>query len=395
MGCSNSRSEAVSQLPIVGQRVKFAESRPKKAAAKTQSLPKPKRPIRDFHCPTCGLTKTDYPNYRHVCPGEQPVGYQEARSAICGRCEHSRDGVCLPLKVLHPDKPCRIEIGVAMPWVQCPLYRWRRTLFACDKCGSIRFNENGLAQCPVCNPHVVPKLVPIPPITDQPAQSKRRLAIITVAVGQKAVDLGKITIPRMRQYADFVGADFHVVHDNACPAYPLANKFRVGAITANYDRTLYLDADLWLRSTVGNVFELFPLGSIWMHPDVDFFTAPEHLKWMENESAMMGSEQSITPNVSRCYNSGVVLWDRDHASIWSPPPRPMGTRHVAEQWWVEHQALNFDVGDLPWEYNCQWYWTKFKEREPDAKIVHLANCPHAERLERLRKLHREDATDFI
>lgn len=149
MGCSNNRGDAKSLLPIVSQRVKLAPRTPKAAR---EPKPKMSRPVRDFHCPACGLVKPDYPNYRHVCPGEQPVDYQVERESICGQCDHARDGVCLPLKTIHPDRPCLIDVGIAMPGVQCPLHRWRRVMFACGKCGSIKFDPTGLTQCPVCHP---------------------------------------------------------------------------------------------------------------------------------------------------------------------------------------------------------------------------------------------------
>lgn len=143
MGCP---SRASSQLPIASAAVRLA---PKK---KVQKTPDRRLEIRDFHCPTCGLTKANYPNYFHRCPGEpeQPIAYQAARQAVCNECAHNRDGVCLPLKTKHPDYPGVIEVGVKMPGAQCPLRRWLRVLFACSRCGSVRFDPRGMLRCPVC-----------------------------------------------------------------------------------------------------------------------------------------------------------------------------------------------------------------------------------------------------
>jgi hypothetical protein len=377
-----------STLPIIGQAFR-AETRVVKSVqpAKTMNAP----PQRDFHCVACGVTKQSQPNYRHKCPGDGPVAYQIERSIICGQCTHNRDGVCMPLKTKHKELPCVVEIGVKLPGVECPLKKWRRVLFNCEKCGSSRFDENGLTECPNCNPRSKPRTALIAAVRDKPAAPNRDIAIISVATGQKATDLAKITFPRFARYADFVGADFLEVRTNHYPRYPLANKFRIGTITANYRRVLYLDADIWLRSGVGNLFEILSPGSVWMHPDVERFSGSE---WSITQSAIMGKEQSITPSKSRVYNSGVVMFDQSHSNIWSPPPKPMSTSHVAEQFWVEHQALSTaTVSDLHWQFNCQWYWPDFAKLEPHAKIIHLANCPQPERITRLKQYEAIDA-DF-
>lgn len=156
MGCT-SRDKVASQLPVASPAVRIvANRRPKKSQA--QAL----RAIRDFHCPVCGLTKRNYPNFFHRCPGpnpDNPVGYQAERAAICGACDHARDGICLPLLTKHPDYPCEIAVGLRMPGAQCPLLKWPRVLFACDRCGSVRFDASGLAKCPTCHPpHLVNRL---------------------------------------------------------------------------------------------------------------------------------------------------------------------------------------------------------------------------------------------
>jgi len=386
MGCGGNTSR--SMLPIITTAFHAASGKASAPVAKTKAK---RTTVVDFHCPQCGATKSAYPNYRHKCPGVGPVGYQIHRKAICDSCEHNRDGKCLPLAVKQPGKPCLIEIGIPMPDVECPLKKWHRVLFKCDKCGSVRFDENGLTECPTCKPRPKPKLVVIQRVKDVPVQPKNDIAIVSVATGQDATELAKITFPRFKQYADFVGADFIEVRANHYPQYPMANKFRVGAITANYHRVLFLDADAWLRADVGNLFKIFPPGSIWMHPDVDRFPGA---KWAIKRSGQLGAEQGIKPNFSRIYNTGVVIFDQEHRDIWSPPPKPMATDHVSEQIWVEHQSLNHGVSDLHWQFNCQWYWPNFRELEPHAKIVHLANCPHAERISRLKKYEAIDA-DFI
>ena len=142
-----------SDLPIINSQVRLGSAVLTKATIRSgKTVQVRRRVILDFHCPVCGITKPGYPNYWHKCPGPQPVPYQIARAAICNSCPHNRDGVCLPLRTKQPGKPCLIEIGISMPEVECPLKKWKRVLFKCDKCGSVRFDENGLSECTTCHP---------------------------------------------------------------------------------------------------------------------------------------------------------------------------------------------------------------------------------------------------
>ena len=385
MGCSTNHRKSESRS--------IAPAEVRSLPVVQKSGPKPRI---DFHCVECGTSRTAYPNYRHKCePG--PVAYQETRKSSCQGCGHNRHGLCMSLRALHPDRPGMISVGIKIPGAKCPEGKWKRTLWVCDDCGSQVFDEKGLDRCPVCRPTKEPRpnFVPLAMSLDEPAEPNHPLAVVSVAVGQNAIDMSKITWPRFRQYAEFVGADFVGVLDDKSPEYRLANKFRIGRICSKYDRTLYLDADIWLRPNVGNLFKIFEAGAVWMHPDTTRMP-PGHESWIDSESQRLADDQQITPEKSRCYNSGVVLFDREDCGIWDPPPLSIGNRHVAEQFWVEHRALHFSsVRDLPSEYNSQWYWRDFQDWEKVAKIIHLANCPHGERMSRLSYYSRRESGDFI
>jgi hypothetical protein len=234
-------------------------------------------------------------------------------------------------------------------------------------------------------------MVNVPQFRDTPADPKSPLAVVSIAVGQKALDLSKLTWPRMREYAESIGADFVTITDDQFPEYPMGNKFRIGAVSARYDRVAYLDVDIWLRPNVGSLFDQFAPGVVWMHPDIDVMAGPKHEEWLAGETRKLEQEQSITMTESRCRNSGVVIFDRCHAGIWSPPPGRTSTRHVSEQMWVEYQAQqSATIRDLPPEFNCQWYWRDFSKMEKTAKVIHLANCPHGERISRFSRYRNQD-----
>ena len=378
MGCCSSSSSAktsisASSLPVVVAKKK-------------------KRRIVDFHCAVCGLHKPEYPNYQHQCPGPKMVAYEVDRLSTCSRCEFNREGVCIIQKTLTPDKEALIEVGVAIPDVRCPRGKWNRVRFQCDACGSVVVREKGVALCPVCHPQTKPQTVDVPRFYDEPLTPSNRYCVVTVAVGQHAYEIGEYTIPRMQEYAKHVGADFHVIRDDQFPQFPVGNKFRVGRLTCEYDRVLYLDIDTWLMPDMDDVFQRFEPGHVWMHPDT---RAIQSGKWLTDRLDAAKKLQRIQLKESRSYNTGVVLWDQKDWTIWMPPRRQIGTNPIDEQVWVEQQALwTSSVRDLPSEYNTQWYWSRFRELHMRAKVVHLANCPHTERLTRLKTLQLKSSEGF-
>jgi len=292
---------------------------------------------------------------------------------------------------MYPDRDCFIDVGIAMPEAKCPMDAWPKVLYRCKECDSVTFNENGVSSCPVCKKSE-PRACSLPfravDYKEEPLEAKSELLVITIAAGQKALDVLELTGPQMQKYADKCGADFHVITDNLYPEYPLANKFRLKNLVANYQRVLFLDVDVWVRASAVDLFQsVFP-GHVAIHDDYPHLADKS---WITNEGEITATQQQVEPIELRTLNSGVVLFDNSHLEMWTPPPLPFKPRHVSEQVWVECNLsrLGYPVLGLSVEYNTQWWFSDFKEREPDAHFVHLANCPHAERVYRFRKYAHE------
>lgn len=234
--------------------------------------------------------------------------------------------------------------------------------------------------------------VPVPKFMDKPITRTSRFAVVSVCVGPGYQKLRDITWPRFKEYANYVNADFIGIDDDQFPAYPIGNKFRVGTLTQYYDRVLFLDADVWLMHDVGNLFQIFYPGVIWMHED--WHSLPD-TNWIAEEMKQMKIEQGIVrKRPSRCFNTGVVIWDDQHSSMWNPPPKRIGTRQISEQFWVEYQAQFMEMRKLPSIYNFQYYRTDFNEKLKYAKIIHYANAPLNIRIENLSK-HATHQTPFV
>jgi hypothetical protein len=288
---------------------------------------------------------------------------------------------------MQPDRDAVIQIGVEMDFSQCPMGMWERVRFECPQCQSITYNENGTSKCRQCGyGNRVCNLKPIFNVIDEPPlEGPSDLAIVSVAVGQRAFELLEITRPMLERYAAKCGADLHVITDDAYQAYPLANKFRLAWLTANYKRVLFVDNDVWIRDSAPSIFDTFTKGSIWMHPDADYHEPS--VEYAEREMLKLCESQQLPRFNSRMLNTGVVLFDREHVAMWTPPKLPMAVRHIVEQIAVESNIVigNMPQRDLPEQWNWQFYFKDFAKKEPSAHIIHLAACSHDERVYRMRK----------
>jgi hypothetical protein len=316
---------------------------------------------------------------------------------MCNRCPYAKNDICTLYKSQHPARDCVISVGIKMPFAWCPAGLWPRTELTCPECQSVTFDGKGVHKCKSCGFRPERK-VSLPYVvrlkSESPLEAKRPHAIFTLAAGQKSLDQFAITGPQMAAYADRIGADFHAITDDQQPAYPLANKFRLKTLAANYERALFLDADVWVRSTAPNVFEQFDADSIWMHADREHQANRDSLV---TNYITIAKQQHVPPILDYdCLNSGVVLFSQQHLSLWSEPPLPAPKQFLTEQIWIEYniRRQSIPIRLLPTEFNTQWWFPDFKSRESSANFLHLAACPHEERIYRLKKLaHAENVTN--
>jgi hypothetical protein len=222
------------------------------------------------------------------------------------------------------------------------------------------------------------------PVVDAVAPMRPRL-IITIAVGDAFQQMLKYTKPLMEAYADRVNADLVVLTNKTQDWWGL-EKFRVHAFAKAYERTLFVDADVFLTPDTPDMFELVPTSHVAMHDDWPHLLSHE---WAFEERRNILESQGLSMDFTEStWNTGLVLCDTQHADLWRPPFKPFLPTHCAEQFWIEHQARPFPFFPLPTELNTQYWMPRFRELVPKAKVIHLANCPRAERVQLAREFHR-------
>ncbi len=85
--------------------------------------------------------------------------------------------------------------------------------------------------------------------------SLQKHAIVVIPANEWAEQQYNITKPSILLYSKMVGADLIELRGDLYPDRPLDNKYRVQEVTKHYDRTLYLDCDIFPTQKAPNIFK--------------------------------------------------------------------------------------------------------------------------------------------
>lgn len=227
-------------------------------------------------------------------------------------------------------------------------------------------------------------------IVPQPPQLNltptKKLALVTVVVGESARAMFAITRPFMEQYAARLNADLVILQWPGHPQWPMSSKFAIGKVLDYYDRIAYVDADVLLRPGCVDLFaacephEFGAVDELWDHR-----RAPEHK--IEAEYVNWRRSHGFPEAIPTYYgNLGVMVVPKSHQAILLPPVGPIETLHCGEQHHTNAQLL---ASGLPWrdlDRRCNWQWwldSGFENAPTDA-ILHIgASTPN--RMEELRR----------
>jgi hypothetical protein len=218
-------------------------------------------------------------------------------------------------------------------------------------------------------------------LNEAPCRNAR--LVLTIAIGPKFSKLLELTRPRMEAYARRCGADFLALSNPMFDQWQ-REKFRTFELAQQYDQTLFVDADVVIRDSCPDLFKMYSGADVVMHDDFPYITSPHDNSWAEpNHDATMQSQLVNVRWNGKMWNSGLVLTSRRSAEIWKPPPYRLPSTEVSEQWWVQHQAKQFSVVDLPSALNWQWWFPQFASGVDAADVVHLSG--KCDKLEEVRK----------
>lgn len=229
-----------------------------------------------------------------------------------------------------------------------------------------------------------------PPITFEQARflfldepPVRDRCVVTIGTGAKFRELLRVSRQSLLAYAERCNADYYEITDPQFVDWK-REKFRVYDFASRYQRTLFVDADCWIRPSCPDLFEVVPTNRVAMHDDRPFQASSD---WIKKHRRELYASQEIVadPDTEFCLNSGVVLCSKESAGVWLPPKKPFPNFHIAEQLLVEYQAMQTGpVEILPRRFNCQFWMNDFATASLDSDVIHLADC--RSKLAEMRKL---------
>jgi alpha-N-acetylglucosamine transferase len=96
--------------------------------------------------------------------------------------------------------------------------------------------------------------------SETPERTERRL-VVTLAIDDAMADLAVLTLPGQRAYAQRLNAEHRILTQPRIGAgSPYYEIFRLYELLGDYDRVLYLDLDVLVRTDTPNLFDQVPPG---------------------------------------------------------------------------------------------------------------------------------------
>ena len=215
-------------------------------------------------------------------------------------------------------------------------------------------------------------------------------AIVTYVEGQDFEEVLNISEPLFKDYAQKCGSDYIALKGNKKEGIPTVfSKCNVVDAFAEYDRCLFLDADIVIQNDPPNMFELFPeegVHGVDMMPHLQYFP---HF-WKFNNMQEHASSQNITFDKARyVINAGVMQISKNYADLFRFPEYPV-TEGMNEQslWNVRiHEANCFHP--IPLRWNCTRNLPCFYHEYKHSYFIHFNVRPVEKKLAEMTKLINE------
>ena len=143
-----------------------------------------------------------------------------------------------------------------------------------------------------------------------------KLAVVTVVVGQEALQLFEIVESFFKSYADKVHADFLIINEKHFTHLHAANleKFQIYNLFDIYDRILYVDVDILISPRTPNVFAIVPpthIGAVYDN-EKNAENNTGRKKEIQNAQLHLGNINWNTGYI----NSGVLVLSKEHRNVF-------------------------------------------------------------------------------
>jgi lipopolysaccharide biosynthesis glycosyltransferase len=241
---------------------------------------------------------------------------------------------------------------------------------------------------------------PVYQFYDNLPTKRSNIAICTIGADKNAILQLQHTYDSHQAYADRCGADYVVLYGDQAKEWPMANKYRVEQVAQEYDKTLYLDCDVFITDKAPNIFEITPDDKISAYDEYKDFRGKE--KWIDVQQTAIKKILDIpncNPVGTRMLNGGVLVIPKSCSHLYSQPQKPYPKFWCFDQ---NYLTLTCDkIHILPKTFNTSWVSRKcdgdnnLYNHLDDAHFIHINDAKPEKKIEQLSVLkHCKNGEDF-
>jgi len=240
---------------------------------------------------------------------------------------------------------------------------------------------------------------------------KKDKAIVTLCIGKEFEEIGRLTHPFMKDYANKINADFIVIDKTKfllknriiklifkkllkfkklClfnrnyilkDYHPCFEKFQIYSLFNKYGRIIYIDTDVLISSNCPNLFDVVPYTHIGVFLESDFEDRDEEINLFQKVLGFIGWKKNY-------FNSGVMVLSKKHREIFNIKKIIVKSFNYMEQTQLNYnvQKLKIPICDIGYKFNHMGVCGKSNERF-DSYIIHYAGKHHEDkpRIETIKK----------
>lgn len=237
---------------------------------------------------------------------------------------------------------------------------------------------------------------------DELSEQTSKIAICTIPADDYSMAHLNVTRDSMKKYAERCGADFIELTGDQHPEWPMSNKYRLHQVTSKYDKTLYLDCDVFVSDKAPNIFEVTPDDKVSAYDEQEIFNMPgsNSTGWIQKEQDViirkvlsekdrrrfLRNGRIVLPNTM--INGGVLVIPKSCADYYKQPDQP-----YPRYWCFDQHLLSLllhkddKFHSLGSEWNFELIRQDFWENIEDAYFIHFnAARPNTYRSALIRRI---------
>lgn len=217
---------------------------------------------------------------------------------------------------------------------------------------------------------------------DELPEKNSNYAVCVVAGNDSAMDLLNITRDSIQKYAQKCKADYIELSGNQNEDWPIANKYRIHKITSEYEKTVYIDCDIFVKDNAPDLFLTTPDDKISAYEEYDSFVDINSTQWIKNEQEII-LHRNCDDDVKSRYldngkfkttsmlNSGLLVIPKILADYYKQPDSPYKKFWCFDQHLLTLLLPKEKLNKLSYKFNCEYVDRNFWRRINDAYFIHV------------------------